>query len=113
MTAGATIGNEANRWDMRRVVGVFALLLLAYLVFLVVWPFATALVFAIVMVVVFQPLYVQIERHLRASYAAALTTLIVTIVIVVPAVAVATKVASEAVDLAGTVRALPFDAMIG
>lgn len=83
MAHESRFGNDTSGWDMRQVMAMFALLLLAYLVFLVVRPFATALVFAIVMVVVFQPLYVRIDRRLGASFDAALTTLIVAFVIVV------------------------------
>ena len=89
-----------------------AIVLLGYLVFLIVRPFATPLVFAVVMVVVFQPIYVQLVQRVKPSYAALLSTLTVVLVIIVPALLIAGWVVSETIDLAGTVRILPFDEML-
>jgi predicted PurR-regulated permease PerM len=85
---------------------------LGYLVFLIVRPFMTALVFAVVMVVIFQPLHVRLERRLTPSSAAALSTVGVVLLIIVPALLVAGRVVSETIDLAGNVRTLPFDVML-
>jgi predicted PurR-regulated permease PerM len=85
---------------------------LGYLVFLTVRPFATPLVFAVVMVVVFDPLHVRLERHLRPFFAAALSTLVVVLAIIVPTVLLAGRIVDETIDLAGNVRALPLDAVV-
>jgi predicted PurR-regulated permease PerM len=89
-----------------------AVILLGYLVFLIVRPFATPLMFAVVMVVMFQPLSVRLERRLTPSVAAALSTLTVILIIIVPAVLVASRIVSETIDLAGNVRSLPFDTIL-
>jgi predicted PurR-regulated permease PerM len=94
------------------LIAALAIVLLGYLVFLIVRPFATPLVFAVVMVVVFQPVYLRFVQLVKPSYAAFLSTLTVVLVIVVPALLIAGRVVSETIDLAGTVRFLPFDAML-
>jgi predicted PurR-regulated permease PerM len=108
--------SETRREPMRRgashLIAAFAVLVLGYSVFLVVRPFATPLVFAVVMVVVFQPLQTWLERRLKQPYAAALSTLAVMLVIIVPALLIAGRVVSETLDLAGNVRALPFDTIL-
>ena len=101
-----------TRPDMSQLVAAFAVLLLGYLVFLIVRPFATPLVFAVVMVVVFHPLHARFERRLKPRYAAALSTLAVVLAIIVPALLIAGQVVSETVDLAGNIKTLPFDAML-
>jgi predicted PurR-regulated permease PerM len=72
------------RPDTSQLVAAVAVLLLGYLVFLIVRPFATPLVFAVVMVVVFHPLHARLERRLKPPYAAALSTLAVVLAIIVP-----------------------------
>jgi hypothetical protein len=64
-----------------------AILLLAYLVFLIFKPFAVALVFAAVMAVVFHPLQVWFERRMPRSWASFASTTVVVAVIIVPAFA--------------------------
>jgi predicted PurR-regulated permease PerM len=85
---------------------------LAYLVFLIVRPFVTPLVFAVVMVVVFWPLLRRLERRLPPSAAATVSTLAVVLVIIVPAVLIVGRIVNETIDLAGNVRTLPFDALL-
>jgi len=104
--------SEPTRGETSRLIGPVAIVLLGYLVYLIVRPFATPLVFALVMVVVFHPLYVRLERRIKPSYAAGLSTLAVVLVIILPALLIAARVVSETIDLAGNVRALPFDTML-
>jgi predicted PurR-regulated permease PerM len=103
---------EPTDRDTSRVITTVVVLALAYSVLLIVRPFATALVFAVVMVVVFWPLHTRLERRLRPSVAAALSTVAVVLVIVVPAVLIADRIVNETLDLAGNVRTLPFDALL-
>jgi len=98
--------------DTSHLLAVVAIAVLAYLVFLIIRPFATPLLFALVMVVVFDPLHTRLERHLRPSPAATLSTVIVVFVIIVPAVLIAGRIVDETIDLAGNIRALPFDALL-
>ena len=98
--------------EMSHLTSIAAAIVLAYLAFLVVRPFVTPLLFAVVMVVVFAPLQSRLERHLHPSAAATLSTLVVALVIIVPAVLIASRIATETIDLAGNVRTLPFDALM-
>jgi predicted PurR-regulated permease PerM len=97
---------------MSPLIGALAIGVLGYLVFLIVRPFMTALVFAVVMVVIFQPLHVRLAHRLTPSTAAALSTVGVVLLIIVPALLVAGRVVGETIDLAGNVRTLPFDALL-
>jgi len=98
--------------DTSHLLAVVAIVVLGYLVFLIIRPFATSLLFALVMVVVFDPLYTRLERHLRPSLAATLSTVMVVFVIIVPAVLIAGRIVDETIDLTGNIRALPFDALL-
>jgi predicted PurR-regulated permease PerM len=112
MARESTLDREPTGGGTSRLIGALAIVLLGYLLFLIVRPFATALVFAVVMVVVFHPLQVRLERRLKPSFAAGLSTAAVVLAIILPAWAVAAHVVSETIDLAGNVRTLPFDSML-
>ena len=101
-----------GRHNTSHLVALVAIVVLGYLVFLIIRPFATPLLFALVMVVVFDPLYTRVQRRLRPSLAATLSTLIVVLAIIVPAVLIAGRIVDETIDLAGNIRALPFDALL-
>ena len=94
------------------IVSSVAIVLLAYILFLIFKPFATALVFAAVMAVVFHPLHVWLERRIPRSWASAASTMVVVAVIIVPAFAVATGIVHETIDLAGTIGSVPVDKFI-
>jgi predicted PurR-regulated permease PerM len=98
--------------DTSHLLAVVAIAVLAYLVFLIIRPFATPLLFALVMVVVFDPLYTRLERRVRPSLAATLSTVIVVLAIIVPSVLIAGRIVDETIDLTGNIRALPFDALL-
>jgi predicted PurR-regulated permease PerM len=89
-----------------------AILLLAYMLFLIFKPFAVALVFAAVVAVVFRPLQVWLERRMRRSWAAVASTTVVVAVIIVPTFADATGIAHETIDLASTIGSAPMDKLI-
>jgi predicted PurR-regulated permease PerM len=98
--------------DSPRIIAGLMVAVLSYLVFLIVRPFATPLVFAVVMVVVFQPFHLRLARRVRPVLAAVLSTLAVVLVIIVPIALIAGRIVNETIDLAGNVRALPFDAIV-
>ena len=95
-----------------RLLSAAAIVLLAYLVFLIARPFATPLVFALVMVVIFQPAHVRFERRLSPSLAAALSTAVVVLAIIVPAALIASRIVAETIDVAGNVRAWSLDTIV-
>jgi predicted PurR-regulated permease PerM len=104
--------NPPNVPESSRLVTTVAILVLGYLVFLIIRPFATPLLFAAVMVVIFDPVYQRLETRLRPSLAAALSTFMVVLVIIIPAMLIAGRIVDETIDLAGNVRALRFDALV-
>ena len=112
MAPESTFDREPTGRETSGLIGALAIVLLGYLLYLIVRPFATALVFAVVMVVVFHPLQVRLERRLKPSYAAGLSTLAVVLAIILPALFVAAYVVGETIDLAGNVRTLPFDTLL-
>ena len=98
--------------DTSALVSGVAIVLLAYLLFLIFKPFATALVFAAVMAVVFHPLHVWLARRIPRSWAAAVSTMVVVAVIIMPAFAVATGIVHETIDLAGTIGSVPMERLL-
>jgi predicted PurR-regulated permease PerM len=89
-----------------------AILLLAYILFLIFKPFAVALVFAAVVAVVFHPLQLWLERRMPRSWAAVVSTTLVVAVIIMPAFAVATGIVHETIDLASTIGSAPMEKLI-
>lgn len=89
-----------------------AILLLAYLVFLIFKPFAVALVFAVVVAVVLHPLQVWFERRMPRSLASIASTTVVVAVVIVPAFAVATGIVHETIDLASTMGTAPMERVV-
>ena len=106
------VDQEQLAHDTWRVIAALAVIVLTYSLFLIVRPFVTPLVFAVVMVVVFWPLHARVQRRLGPSAAATISTLAVVLVVMVPAAFVASRIANETIDLAGNVRALPFDVLL-
>jgi predicted PurR-regulated permease PerM len=89
-----------------------AILLLAYVLFLIFKPFAVALVFAAVMAVVFHPLHVRFERRMPRSWASVASTTVVVAVVIAPAFVVATGIVHETIDLASTIGSSPMEKVI-
>jgi predicted PurR-regulated permease PerM len=87
-------------------------LALAYLTFLVIEPFATPLIFAIVMVLVFEPLHVRLERRFGRTAGAALGTASVVLLTLVPLFLLAGQVVGEAVGLAHGLDSAPFQRLL-
>lgn len=93
--------------DRERMATAFfyaVLILLAYLVYRVFEPFLVPLGWAIVLVVVFHPLYVRLERRWGANRAAAATTLGVTLLLIVPTLLLMTAFVREGADAARTIQ---------
>jgi len=93
----------ALREDRERLGALFfyaALLLLAYFLFRVFEPFLVPLGWAAVLVVVFYPAHMRIERRWGATRAAAFSTLAVTLILIVPALLVATAFIRQGVAAA-------------
>ncbi|MGE0594060.1 MAG: AI-2E family transporter [Vicinamibacterales bacterium] len=78
-----------------------ALIVAMYLSWLVLRPLLSVLAWAVVLVVLFQPVHVRIERRVGAgAWAAALSTALVVVVVLVPTALVVTAVVDELSDMA-------------
>ncbi len=87
----------------------FALLLLIlYGAFLVLTPFLRAITWALILAILFYPLYAWLLRLLRgrATLAALLVIVIITTLVIVPGIQLAWFLSDETVSLVQTVRAL-------
>ncbi len=84
-------------------------LVLAYLTYLVVLPFATPLIFAGVMVLVFDPIHTRFRRRFGPVTSAALGTASVVLLTLVPIFLVAGQVVGEAVDLVQGLNSAPVE----
>jgi predicted PurR-regulated permease PerM len=98
--------------DTSALVSGAAILVLAYIVFLIAKPFAAALVFAAVMAVVFHPVHVWLLHRLSRSSAAAVSTIVVVAIVIIPTFAIATAIVHETVDLASTLGSVPVETLI-
>ena len=98
------IRRQADR--ERLTTGLFFLLagLLGYLIYLVFQPFLVPLGWAAVLVIVFHPAHVRLERRWGRSRATILSTAAVALIVVVPLVIVLTAFVREAVQAAGDVQ---------
>ncbi len=108
--ASAT-GSSPDRQGVMTLLAATSVVALAYLIFLIFRPFATALVFAVVMCVVFYPLHQRTSAHLPRDASAAASTTIVVLVIIVPSWLIATRLVTETMDLAGNIRTISFEAL--
>lgn len=94
---------------LQPVVTLLMGLVLAYLTFRVVEPFATPLIFAVVMVIVFEPLHARFSKRVKPAAAAALGTASVVLLTLVPIFLVAGQVVGEAVDLVQSLDSAPVE----
>ncbi|HEV2388595.1 MAG TPA: AI-2E family transporter [Candidatus Acidoferrales bacterium] len=72
------------------------LAILAWMVFLVLEPFLTPLVWAAVLVILFYPWHQRLERHWRPTQSALVSTVVVTTILIVPALFVMTGFVHQA-----------------
>ncbi|WP_126173366.1 AI-2E family transporter [Altericroceibacterium xinjiangense] len=91
---------ENTRRDERGGFLLFLALITLALVF-VAWPFASALLWAVLAAIMFQPLYCAILRTVRGgeNRAAIITLLILTVAIIVPAVLIGEVILDQATDV--------------
>jgi predicted PurR-regulated permease PerM len=97
---------DAQRTD--RILGFAALMLLVAGCFLVLLPFVTALLWAVILTYSTWPVYASLRHSVRGrkTLAAALMTLVVSIVLVAPFVVVVATLADNAAELLDALRRL-------
>lgn len=93
-----TTGNK-GRGDQTGLLLFLALVTLA-LVY-VAWPFASALLWAVLAAIMFQPMYLAILRRLRGheNRAAIATLLIITVAVIAPALAIGSIIIDQAMQI--------------
>lgn len=74
--------------------------------YLVLRPFLTAVLWAVILAVTLWPVYLALQRRVRAAYAAFLMVLLITVVIVAPFALVSTQIAKSGPRAAAWVRSL-------
>src|SRR4249919_1007163 len=101
--AGATgaMAQKVERERFAQMLFYGALLLLAYLLYLVVQPFLVELGWGAVLAICFQPFYGRIAHRFGPGRGALLSTLIVLVLLVVPAIFVVSAVITEGTRFAG------------
>jgi predicted PurR-regulated permease PerM len=96
---------------MEQAIAVTVLALLVIGCFLVLRPFLSALIWAVILAYSTWPVYAWLERHLkgRRSLAAFITTILIAAVLIVPLVSVGSSLADDAARVARFVRQLVQD----
>jgi predicted PurR-regulated permease PerM len=89
---------------IQRVLLWVLLALLAYLTFLVFWPFMTPLIWASVIVILFLPLHRRLEQRIGPTLSATISTIVVTGILIVPALMIMIAFIHEAIVLLNTVE---------
>lgn len=98
--------------DTLSIITAAIVLFLAYLLLLIFAPFATPLVFAAVVVVVFYPMHVWFKHRMPNALSALLSTIIVLIIIIIPVFAISAGIAQETIDLAQTVGTFSIEKIV-
>ena len=100
MSDDVTRRSHAHRARIERGGFILFLALVTIGLIWVSWPFASAILWAALAAIIFQPLFLTLQRNLGGSNRAAiLTLLIVTIVVIVPAIWIGNIVVDQATRL--------------
>ena len=96
-----TAGGERGQGGFLLFLGLITLALVY-----VAWPFASALLWAVLAAIMFQPLYQWILRRLggRENRAAIATLLIITVAIVVPGIAIGNVIVGQVLQIYGALQ---------
>jgi predicted PurR-regulated permease PerM len=78
--------------------------LLAWFTFRVLEPFLEPLCWAVVLVVVFDPLKARLERHWGKTWAAAACTVFVTLILIVPSIGIAMAFIHQGLEASGDIQ---------
>ncbi len=81
----------------------FLIVLLGVGLLIALWPYATGLIGAPVLYVVFEPIYAWLRRWLAAAMAATVVVVLAVLVIIGPGVSIAGLVVNEAQQVAGSI----------
>ena len=96
--------NATTSDRLTTVLSYGALLLLGYLVFLVVGPFAIPLAWSAVLAIFFYPVYERLEQRSSATWAAVWCTIGVTVLLIAPVLLALAYAAREALQASSVIR---------
>src|SRR5262249_37786153 len=97
--AGATTSDR-----LTTVLSYGALLLLGYWVYAIFAPYLVPLAWSAVLAIFFYPLYVQLAKLMKPTWAALVATLGVTLLLIVPALVLLVYTARQTLDAVGTMQ---------
>jgi predicted PurR-regulated permease PerM len=105
ITAKMLANQNATTSDrLTTVLSYGALLLLGYLVYLIVGPFAVPLAWSAILGIFFHPIYWEVEKRSSPTRAALLCTVTVTVVLIAPVLLALTYAAREALQASSLMR---------
>ena len=97
--------NTSTSDRLTTVLSYGALVVLGYLVFLIVAPFAAPLAWSAIFVIFFYPLYEGLEKRFTPTHAAVICAAGVTLLLILPVLCVLLYAAREAIDASARIRA--------
>lgn len=104
-------GEHHHTTELKQISFLLILALVTIMLVLIVWPFATTLLWSALAAIMFQPLYKWSLKKCRGrrNPAAFLSLTIILFAVLLPALWVGTLVVAEALELVNAVRANPID----
>lgn len=101
--------------DLQHASFLLILAIVTAMTVVIAWPFFTALLWAALAAVLFQPLFLKMKRLVwgKANLAAALSLLVIFFAVLLPALWIGSMVVSEAVQLVAVLQRNPIDLASG
>jgi len=97
--------NTSTSDRLTTVLSYGALVVLGYLVFLIVEPFAVPLAWSAIFAIFLHPVYEKLEKRFTPTQAALICSVGVTLLLILPVLLVLLYAAREAIDASGRIRA--------
>ena len=104
-------GEHHHTSEIKQISFLLILAAVTFMAVVIVWPFATTLLWSALAAIMFQPLYRWCLRKCRGrrNPAALLALTIILLAVILPALWVGTLVAAQALELVNIIRANPID----
>ena len=104
-------GEHHHTSEIKQISFLLILAAVTFMALVIVWPFATTLLWSALAAIMFQPLYRWCLRKCRGrrNPAALLALTIILLAVILPALWVGTLVAAQALELVNIIRANPID----
>ncbi|NQX93369.1 MAG: AI-2E family transporter [Erythrobacter sp.] len=104
-------GADHHTTELKQISFLLLLSAVTFMAVVIVWPFATTLLWSALAAIMFQPLYrwCLVKCRGRRNPAALLALTIILLAVILPALWVGTLVAAQALELVNLIRANPID----